>query len=137
MTERIITEAGRRGLADRLDAVPGDFFVAVPGADVYLLKFILHDWDDESCVRILSAIRASMARGARLHIVEMLADHDRTPTGLAYMDLGMLIAFGGQERDLPAFDALLDRAGMRRTGLTSLQTPYAVIEATSTATSST
>ena len=45
--------AAQRGLADRIDVVGGDFFKAVPPADLYVLKMILHDWDDDRCVQIL------------------------------------------------------------------------------------
>jgi O-methyltransferase domain/Dimerisation domain len=129
MEPRIAAEAGRRGLTDRLTAVSGDFFVAVPSADIFLLKFILHDWDDQSCVQILGAIRAAMPTGGRLYIVEMLSQTDQVPLGMAYMDIGMLVNLGGQERDLDAFDALLGQAGLARTGLTPLLEPYVAIEA--------
>lgn len=126
---RIAAEAERRGLSDRLEAAPGDFFTSVPSGDIYLLKFILHDWDDASCVRILSTIVTAMPSGARLYIVEMLADDVQVPLGLAYMDLIMLSALGGQERSLAAFDGLLQLAGLKRTALLPLLEPYAAIEA--------
>jgi O-methyltransferase domain/Dimerisation domain len=129
LVPQIAAEAKRRGLSDRLEAVPGDFFASVPHGDIYLLKFILHDWDDDSCVRILSAIAAAMAPGARLYIVEMLADGTRVPPGLAYMDMAMLFGLGGQERSVAAFDELLRRAGLKRTALRPLLEPYAAIEA--------
>jgi O-methyltransferase domain/Dimerisation domain len=73
--------AERRGLADRVSAVTGDFFVAVPEADIYLLKFVLHDWDDEACVRILRNIRRAMRPDGRLYVVEMaISDADPSPT---------------------------------------------------------
>jgi hypothetical protein len=128
MVPRIAAEAARRGLGERLRAVPGDFFVSVPRGDIYLLKFILHDWDDDSCVRILSAIAAAMPPGARLYVVEMLADGAEVPPGLAYMDMAMLFV-GGQERSTAAFDELLRQAGLRRTALLPLLEPYAAIEA--------
>jgi hypothetical protein len=57
-------------MAGRVDVQSGDFFESVPGADVYVLSYILHDWDDESCLRILRAIRNAAAPGARLVIIE-------------------------------------------------------------------
>src|SRR5262249_1873156 len=59
------------GLADRLELVGGSFFEEVPGGgDLYLMKWVLHDWDDEACVRILRATRAAMPEGARLVVVD-------------------------------------------------------------------
>src|SRR5260370_210863 len=67
------------GLADRSKAVSGDFFAYVPEADLYLLKFILHDWNDERCVRILENCRRAMRRGGRVIVVEMLLGADGAP----------------------------------------------------------
>jgi hypothetical protein len=69
-------QAKRQGVADRVSGVPGDFFDSVPAGDIYLLKFILHDWDDEACVRILSSVRRAMNPGARVFIVEMAMTGD-------------------------------------------------------------
>ncbi len=81
----VIEAAAAHGLQSRMTGIVGDFFDEVPAADVYLLKFVLHDWDDESCVRILSNIRAAMKPGARLFIVEMAITahhlHQRNPDG--------------------------------------------------------
>lgn len=122
-------EAQRRGLADRLDAVPGDFLDSVPSGDIYLLKFVLHGIDDSACVRLLSNIRAAMPAGARLYVVEMLSGDGHVPPGLAFMDMAMLFGSGGQERSLEAYDALLAEAQLVRTGLDHLLEPYGMIEA--------
>jgi hypothetical protein len=128
MAPRVAAEAERRGLAGRLGAEVGDFFTAVPPGDLYLLKFVLHNWDDEECLRILSTIRAAMPAGARLFVVEMVADDDRIPVGLAYMDLAMLAGLGGEERTLTDYDRLFERAGLERTGTRELLEPYACME---------
>jgi predicted O-methyltransferase YrrM len=61
----------RAGVADRCKVIGGDFFAAVPtGADLYALKFIVHDWADADCIRILQNCRRSMAEGGRLLIIE-------------------------------------------------------------------
>ena len=72
----VAEESERRGLGDRMSGISGDFFDSVPSADLYLLKFVLHDWCDESCVEILSNVRAAMNPGARLFI----ADPRRRPS---------------------------------------------------------
>jgi hypothetical protein len=116
--------------ADRTDVVGGDFFAAVPAGDLYLLKFILHDWDDDSCVRILQRCRESMATGGRVAIIEMvLAEQDDDPALVALMDLNMLAVAGGRERTLADYDALLAKAGLRRSAVRASGSPQTVIEA--------
>ncbi|WP_326837441.1 methyltransferase [Amycolatopsis rhabdoformis] len=122
-------EAERRGLAERFSAVEGDFFEEVPSADLYLLKFILHDWSDEENVRLLRNCRDSLTPGGRLAIVEIVLGEAADPGIGALMDLTMMTMLPGRERSLAEFDALLADAGLRRSKLTHLQAPYAVIEA--------
>lgn len=106
------------GLADRAEARAGDFFTAVPeGGDVYLLREILHDWDDEQCVTLLAACRRAMPAHARLVVVELAAD-DRPGTDAdarttALMTLYMLSVLPGRERTPGEFEALFGKAGLR------------------------
>jgi predicted O-methyltransferase YrrM len=105
----------RAGVADRCRLVGGDFFAAVPaGADLYALKFILHDWPDAECVRILRNCRQAMAPGGRVLIVEHILPQDPGPHMARFMDLNMLVmTSGGRERTQPEFDELLAAAGLR------------------------
>jgi hypothetical protein len=121
--------AERLGLEDRASTMAGDFFQSVPAANLYLLKYILHDWDDASCVHILRNVREAMAPGARVVIVEMLVGETADPGIGTLMDMNMLALASGKERDLHEFDALLEAAGLRRSAVNSLQPPYCVIEA--------
>lgn len=103
----------QRGVSGRVRLEPGSFFERVPGgADAYLLKNILHDWDDLTCVGILRVIRAAAARGARLLVVETLVDRlSRDPIGCG-ADLQMAVACSrGRERDAAELHALLNQAG--------------------------
>lgn len=69
------------GVADRGQAVPGDFFTSVPsGADAYLMKFILHDWDDERAVTILRNCREAMTRNGRVLVVERVQERVSSAT---------------------------------------------------------
>jgi hypothetical protein len=107
---------GETGLARRCRAVVGDFFEDVPdGGDVYLLRHILHDWDDESCLRILRACRRAMPDTARLVIVETLMaapDADQaTRRAAALMDLYMMSVVDGRERTLDEVVRLLEQSG--------------------------
>jgi SAM-dependent methyltransferase len=123
------TAIARSGFADRTEVVGGDFFDAVPPGDLYLLKFILHDWDDENAVKILRRCREAMEPGGRIAIVETIVGDDGGGTLAALMDLNMLACAGGRERSLPEFDALLQRAGLRRTAVLTADSPQSVIEA--------
>ena len=109
--------------------VGGDFFQSVPSADLYLLKEILHDWDDESCIRILKNCREAMLPGGRVAVVETIVGELSDPGPAALMDMNMLAAVPGQERSLTEYDALLSAAGLRRTGLFPTSSTQSVIEA--------
>ena len=122
-------EAERLGLSDRSTVVSGDFFESVPPADMYLLKYILHDWDDDSCIRILHNIRKAMPPSARVLIVELLVGEIAEPGIGTLMDMNMLAMIPGKERDLEEFDTLLRAADLQRTAVTHLQPPYCIIEA--------
>lgn len=123
----VVDEARRRGLADRMKGISGDFFTEVPSADIYLLKFVLHDWDDDSCELLLSNIRRAMRPAARLIIVEMAADE--TALEAALMDVAMLCAYTGQERNESQYDSLLTKAGLRTARVRRLHQPYFLLEA--------
>ena len=118
-----------RGLQERFTAIAGDFFVDVPPADLFLLKWILHDWNDEACLSILRNCRRSVRPGGRIAVVEMIVE-DETPapfTSLA--DLTMLALLGGRERTLAEFDRLLKLAGFRISRVEPTNTPFSLIEA--------
>jgi hypothetical protein len=106
-----------RGVADRVELVAGNFFEQVPpGCDAYLLKNILHDWDDATCKKILSVVRAAMKPGQRLILCEMLVEKGSRHFMHTRADLQMLIACDqGRERSTDEFKALLDASGFRMT----------------------
>jgi O-methyltransferase/methyltransferase family protein len=122
-------EIARSGFADRTRAVGGDFFESVPRGDLYLLKFILHDWDDESCVTILRRCREAMEPGGRIALIELVVGEHTDPGVSALMDLNMLACTGGRERSLAEYDSLLAQAGLRRAAVLTQDSPQSVIEA--------
>lgn len=111
--ERVLAE----GMDTRCDVADGDFLESVPaGADVYLLSRILHDWDDETCVRILRTCARAMRPDSRLLIVEkVLPDNDEPHLGKR-LDLIMAALTHGRERDAAEYEQLLARAGLRADG---------------------
>lgn len=111
------------GVAARCQLVPGDFFRSVPaGGDAYLIKHVLHDWDDEHCVEILRTCRRAMGPDAVLLVIESLvpAQVPDAPqlTQLVANDLNMMVCHGGRERTVAEFGHLLRRAGLRLESVT-------------------
>jgi hypothetical protein len=121
------------GLASRCEIVGGDFFASVPkGGDVYTLKHIIHDWDDDACVKILSHCKAGLAPGGRVVLVEAVLPPPGVPSFGKILDLEMLvIADGGRERTEPEYAALLERAGLKLARVVPTPSPMSIIEATS------
>lgn len=101
----VLAEAG---VGDRADAVAGDFFASVPeGADAYLMKFILHDWEDQRAIEILQNCRTAMPGNGRVLIVERVIPEPVTAADaqdLLY-DIFMLVATGGKERTTQEYRA--------------------------------
>ena len=107
----------RRGVLARVELVPGDFFSSVPGgADAYLLKNVLHDWDDERSLRILKTCRAAMAPGTRLLICETLCERNQTSGFAPFSDVQMMVVCDeGRERSREDYARLLREAGLTMT----------------------
>ncbi len=123
-----IRQAAEAGLADRFTGVAGNFFEEVPSADLYLLKMILHDWDDDACRKILRNCRASARPGARALVVESVIGKTGEPGFAALLDMNMLAGTFGQERDYAEFDALYAATGRRRIAATQTRTPQVIQE---------
>jgi O-methyltransferase domain/Dimerisation domain len=121
--------ASALGLADRSKALAGDFFTDVPEADIYLLKHILHDWNDEQCVCILERCRHAMRPGGRVIVIEALLGKIGEPGLVACWDLNMMVMLPGRERTLAEYCALLKQAGFRLDKSSPIRPPMAVIQA--------
>jgi O-methyltransferase domain len=120
----------QQGLTDRVDVVAGDFFESVPRADVYVLSYILHDWDDDRCRRILGSIKAAAEPGARLVVVEGIVPEGDEPHLTKSIDLVMLAMLGGKERTADEFEQLLSSAGFTLDRIVPTPSPFSFIEAT-------
>jgi hypothetical protein len=107
-------ELHRAGVADRCEVVGGSFFEAVPGgADVYMMKAILHDWEDVECIAILGQIRRQIPEDGVLLVVERVVGPPNEDLEGKLSDLHMLIMPGGRERTEPEWTDLLARGGFR------------------------
>jgi hypothetical protein len=119
--------------ADRIATVAGSFFEPLPKADAYIMKSIIHDWDDASCVRILSQCRAAMEPGGRVLIVEAPVTDRPESTFVKLLDLEMLVVSpGGRERTQAEYAALYKSAGLELARVVPTQGPFAVIEGRAT-----
>jgi orsellinic acid C2-O-methyltransferase len=122
------------GLSDRCEAVGGDAFVAVPaGADAYVLKGVIHDWEDKEAIAILRTCRAAMSDGSKLILIERILpeqiDPDDALTRAKFIhDINMMVNPGGRERTEAEFRALFSQAGLRLTCVLAMPGPLAVME---------
>jgi len=118
------------GLSDRCRTVSGDFFTAVPeGGDAYIMKHIIHDWDDERATTILKNIRGAMNRGGRVILLDSVVTPGSQPDFAKIIDLEMLLMPGGRERTEQEFRDLFARAGFQLTRIVPTKSPLSVIEA--------
>ena len=102
------------GVADRCRTVGGSFFESVPEhADAYVLRAVIHDWDDDASIRILTAVRHALADNGRVLIVEYMIAPPNEGREAKFSDLNMLVGPGGRERTREEFAALLDASGLR------------------------
>jgi O-methyltransferase domain len=121
---------GASGLLDRCSVVAGSFFDSVPaGADIFLLKSIVHDWPDEKARTILRNVRQAMATGSRLLIVDLVLPDDPAPTSLYFSDINMLAFPGGRERKKAEVSALLAESGLRLNRVIPLPVRPSIVEA--------
>ncbi len=117
------------GVAERCEITGGSFFESMPeGGDAYVLKFILHDWDDVASTAILKAARCVVASGARLLVLERLVGPPNEGADTKFADLNMLVEHGGLERTPAEFAALFVAAGFRLARAVPTATPLNVIE---------
>jgi len=118
------------GLSDRCRTVSGDFFKSVPeGGDAYIMKHIIHDWDDDQAATILKNIRSAMNRGGRVILLESVVAPGSQPDFAKIIDLEMLLLPGGRERTQQEFRDLFVRAGFELTRVIPTKSPLSVIEA--------
>jgi SAM-dependent methyltransferase len=119
------------GLAERYEFVGGDFFEAVPdGFDAYVLKHVIHGWDDDRAVRILERCRRAMSPTAKLLIVEGVypphVDHSPESRAAVANDVNMLVCTGGRQRSEAEFRRLYEQAGFRLTRIVPLAVAFVI-----------
>ena len=110
-------------------ASPATFFAALPsGGDIYLLKSVLHNWDDAAAARILRRCHQAMSRRARLLVIERMIPPGDAPAEAKLFDINMLVTVGGQERTEREYRALFQAAGFDLTQIIPTSSPLSLIE---------
>jgi hypothetical protein len=105
--------ADKLNVGDRCAYVAGDMFAAVPAAGAYMMKLILHDWNDEECARILTNISRAASAGARVFIIEHLVPGPDVPHFAKLFDIHMMCWGTGRERTVEEYASLLERTGWK------------------------
>lgn len=123
----------QKDVGDRCECVPGDFFAEVPrGYDLYVLKNIIHDWDDERALVVLQNCRDALRPDSRLLIIERILPPRLAPCAshraVAHADLTMLIGPGGRERTRSEYEALVNAAGLELLDIKPIASGFSILE---------
>ena len=108
------------GVADRCEIVGGSFFETIPeGADAYVMRAIIHDWDDKEAISILRTCRRAITPDARLLLVERVVEPPNEGPISKFSDLNMLVMLGALERSYEEYSELCQTAGFEMRGTKS------------------
>ncbi len=120
----------KHGLSDTCTVLGGDFFESVPqGADAYIMKWVIHDWDDQHATRILKNCRRAMSDDGKVIIVDAIIPGPNEPSPGKLMDLNMLVMTGGIGRTREEFATLLDTCDLRLVRAIPTPSPFSILEA--------
>jgi hypothetical protein len=127
---RAQTNFAAAGVTDRCQVLTGDFFESIPGgADAYLMRHIIHDWEDQKAIQILANVHRALAGRGKLLLVEGVVQAGNTPSFTKLLDLTMLLITGGRERTQDEYRRLLADAGFKLTRVVPTASEVSVIEA--------
>jgi ubiquinone/menaquinone biosynthesis C-methylase UbiE len=130
VVENARTRIASTGVADRCELVAGDFFESVPaGADAYVMKHIIHDWDDARATVILKNVARAMREGGRVLLIESVITDGAGSEFGKILDIEMLVSPGGKERTADEYRELFASAGLRLTRIVPTKSQYSVLEA--------
>lgn len=113
---------------NRTELRAGNFFNDIPAADCLILKTVIHDWNDENSIKILTNCRQALNPGGKIILIEQVVEQPYTPFALFY-DLHMQVMLGGAERTEKEFEVLLQAAGLRLNNVFPTKSPMKIIEA--------
>jgi len=126
--DRARTNISKAGLSDRCQLNAGSFFESVvKGGDAYIMRHIIHDWNDEDAVTILSNCKKAMNPGGKILVVEAVIDDGNDPSPFKLLDLTMLLV-GGKERTSKQFEDIFSKAGLKLNRIVPFQHDLSVVE---------
>lgn len=129
VVDRAASRLHAAGVRDRCELVPGSFFDTVPeGAGAYILRHIIHDWDEEKCLTILGHSHRVMAADSKLLVIESVIPTGNDPFPGKFLDLVMLLIPGGKERTADEYRTLFDKAGFELTKILPTSAEVSVLE---------
>jgi hypothetical protein len=129
VTERAKGNLQAAGLTDRCQVIGGNFFESVPaGADAYLMRHIIHDWEDEKATRILQNVHRAIGKEGWLLVVEGVIPHGNDPSFGKLLDLTMLVIPGGKERTEEEYCNLFEAGGFQLTRIVPTKAEVSVVE---------
>jgi hypothetical protein len=131
VVEKTNLELAKKGFDGRCSTVGGSFFDFVPkDADGYLMKMVLHDWNDEQCLQILHNCCQAMKPGSKLLVIESVIPEEDSPHPGKYMDINMMAMTGGMERTEKEFANLFEKTGLKLSQVIHTHSPlFSIIEA--------
>jgi hypothetical protein len=123
-------ELAAKGFEKRCTTKGGDFFESIPtGADAYVMKFVLHDWDDEKSQLILTNCRKAMKPESKILVIEGVIPEGNTPHPSKFMDINMLAMTGGKERTEKEFVSLFSKSGLKLSRIIPTNAPnFSILE---------
>lgn len=131
VAEKAVAAMENAGLSERCSVVGGDFFDSVPiDADIYFIRGVIGDWNDDQCVKLLSNIAAAARPGARVLLSERLIHGPNEAEHSKQMDILMMLVLPGRFRTADECNALLAASGFRPSGVTETDSFMSVVEGT-------
>lgn len=118
-----------RGLSSRCRVIEGDFFKNVPEADLFILKYIVHDWDDQQSVKLLSNCARALRPNGHVILIEWVMPEHGKPSAAALSDLNMLVLLPGRERTASEFAELFRASGLQLDRISGIASSMHMIEA--------
>jgi hypothetical protein len=117
------------GVTDRVEIIGGDFFEQVPaGGDLYVLRSIIHDWQDAEALKILASVRRAIPASGKLVLFETVIPGPNDKHFSKFLDIEMIVHAGGRERTRDEYATLLGRAGFRLTRVIATAGPASLLE---------
>ncbi|MBS1600708.1 MAG: methyltransferase [Bacteroidetes bacterium] len=127
-TKKLIAQ---KNFSNRCESAAGSFFDFIPGnADAYVMKMVLHDWNDEQCLQILKNCNKAMKPGSKLLVLDSVIPEGNEPHPGKFMDINMLAMTGGRERTEKEFSSLFTKAGLKLSRVIPTHSPlFSIVEA--------